>query len=149
MDATLQALGGILLKAVPTICLLLIVHFYLKWMFFGPLQKVLAERRAATEGAREAAEKMSKQAAEKAAALEAELRKAHEQVYAEQEESRRRLIADQNARIEEAKRQSRELIQQARHSLEAETAAAKRELAATADALAEQIVTSLLQRKAS
>jgi F-type H+-transporting ATPase subunit b len=149
MDSTLQALGGILLKAVPTIILLLIVHFYLKGMFFGPLQKVLAERRAATEGAREAADAMVKNAAAKAAALEAELRKAHDEIYREQEEARRRLLADQTASLEDAKRQSRELIHQGKLELEAETAAAKRELAATTDALAEQIVSSLLQRKAS
>jgi len=146
---TLQALTGILLKAVPTIILLLIVHFYLKAMFFRPLQKVLAERRAATEGARESADAMVKTAAEKAAALEAKLRQAHEAIYQEQEEARRKLLAEQSARVEEAKRQSRELIHQGKLELEAETAAAKRQLAATVDALAEQITSSLLRRKAS
>jgi len=146
---TLQALTGILLKAVPTIILLLIVHFYLKAMFFRPLQKVLAQRRAATEGARESADAMVKTAAEKAAALEAKLRQAHEAIYQEQEEARRKLLAEQSARVEEAKRQSRELIHQGKLELEAETAAAKRQLAATVDALAEQITSSLLRRKAS
>jgi len=146
---TLQALTGILLKAVPTIILLLIVHFYLKAMFFRPLQKVLAERRAATEGARESADAMVKTAAEKAAALEAKLRQAHEAIYQEQEEARRKLLSEQSARVEEAKRQSRELIHQGKLELEAETAAAKRQLAATVDALAEQITSSLLRRKAS
>jgi len=146
---TLQALTGILLKAVPTIILLLIVHFYLNAMFFRPLQKVLAQRRAATEGARESADAMVKTAAEKAAALEAKLRQAHEAIYQEQEEARRKLLTEQSARVEEAKRQSRELIHQGKLELEAETAAAKRQLAATVDALAEQITSSLLRRKAS
>ena len=58
MDSTLQQLGGILLKAIPTVVLLLIVHFYLKWMFFRPLEKVLAERKQATAGTRERADQL-------------------------------------------------------------------------------------------
>ena len=73
MGQTLQALGGILLQAIPTVCLLLIVHFYLKFMFFRPLREVLEKRREATQGARESAEAMLKKAGEKAASLEAAL----------------------------------------------------------------------------
>ena len=36
MEQTLQALAGILLKAIPTIFLLLFLYFYLKLMLFGP-----------------------------------------------------------------------------------------------------------------
>lgn len=149
MDQTLQALGGILLKAIPTICLLLIVHIYLRWMFFGPLRNILAKRREATEGARESAEVLLAKATSKAAAIEAELRKAREEIYQEQEEARKRWTAEQSASLEKARLQSREMIQQAKIELDAEAAAAKRELAATTDSLAEQITESLLQRKVS
>jgi F-type H+-transporting ATPase subunit b len=149
MDQTLQALGGLLLKAIPTVVLLLIVHLYLKWMFFRPLREVLAKRREATEGARESAESILRQASAQAAELEASLRKAREEIYQEQEEMRRRWIGEQTAKLDEARRQSRELIHQARQELAAETAAAQRDLAAATDALAEQIARSLLERKAS
>jgi len=146
---TLNALGGLLLKAVPTIGLLIIVHFYLKWVFFRPVREVLDKRREATEGARESAARMLKVATEKAAELDAALRKARDEVYQEQEEVRRQWIAEQSARLDEARRQSRESIHQAKLELEAETAAAKRDLAATADSLADQITRSLLERRAS
>jgi F0F1-type ATP synthase membrane subunit b/b' len=149
MDQTLRELGGILLKAIPTVCLLLVVHIYLRWMFFGPLRKILAKRREATEGARESAEVLLAKTASKAAAIEAELRKARDEIYQEQEEARRRWTAEQSASLEAARLQSREMIQQARVELDAEAAAAKRELAATTVSLAEQITQSLLQRKAS
>jgi F0F1-type ATP synthase membrane subunit b/b' len=149
MDQTLRELGGILLKAIPTVCLLLVVHIYLRWMFFGPLRKILAKRREATEGARESAEVLLAKAASKAAAIEAELRKARDEIYQEQEEARRRWTAEQSASLEAARLQSREMIQQAKVELDAEAAAAKRELAATTVSLAEQITQSLLQRKAS
>jgi len=149
MEQTLRDLGGLLLKAIPTICLLLVVHIYLRWMFFGPLRKILAKRREATEGARESAEVILAKATSKAAAIEAELRKAREEIYQEQEEARRRWTAEQSASLEAARLQSRETIQQAKVELDAEAAAAKRELAATTDSLAEQITQSLLERKAS
>jgi F0F1-type ATP synthase membrane subunit b/b' len=152
MDATLHDLGGILLKAIPTLVLLLIVHLYLKRMFFGPMRDVLTKRREATEGTRksaEAAEALLAKASEKAAALEAALRKAREEIYQEQEEARRRWISEQTARLEEARRSSRDLIHQAKQQLDAEAAAAKRDLTATTAALADQIAQALLEGKAA
>ena len=147
MEATLQALGGILLRAIPTVVLLLIVHFYLKWMFFRPLREVLAKRRAATQGMRESAEALLARADEQTKSIEAELRATREEIYQEQEESRRRWLAEQTQHLEEARQQARELVHQSKVQLENETAAAKRDLAATADSLADQIARSLLERR--
>jgi len=52
MAATLHALGEILVQALPTFFLVLLLFIYLRSMFFKPLERVLAERREATEGAR-------------------------------------------------------------------------------------------------
>jgi F-type H+-transporting ATPase subunit b len=149
MGQTLQALGGILLQAIPTICLLLIVHFYLKWMFFRPMREVLEKRREATEGARESAAAMLKKAAEKTATLEAALRQARNEIYQENEKTRRSWIGEQASRLEEARRESHELIHQARQQLAAEAEAARRSLAATSETLAEEITRSLLRGRAS
>jgi F-type H+-transporting ATPase subunit b len=149
MDATLHDLGGILLKAIPTLILLLIVHLYLKRMFFGPMRDVLAKRREATEGAMKSAEMLIAKASQKAEAIEVSLRKAREEIYQEQEEARRRWIAEQTAQVEEARRSSRDLIHQAKQQLDAETAAAKRDLTAATAALADQIAQSLLEGKAA
>jgi F-type H+-transporting ATPase subunit b len=149
MGQTLQALGGILLQAIPTIVLLLIVHFYLKWMFFRPMRELLEKRREATEGARESADAMLKQASQKTATLEAALRKARDEIYQENEEQRRRWIGEQTNRLEEARRESRELIHKAKQELDAEAETAKRSLTATAETLAEDIARSLLGGKAS
>jgi F-type H+-transporting ATPase subunit b len=149
MGQTLQALGGILLQAIPTICLLLIVHFYLKFVFFRPMREVLDKRREATEGARELAAAMLQKAAEKADALDAALRKARDEIYQENEATRRKWIDEQTGRLEEARRESRERIHQAKLELEAESAVAKKSLEATAETLAEAITRSLLARRAS
>ena len=87
MESTLHDLGQLLLKAIPTLFLLLVVHFYLKRMFFRPMADVLAKRRAATEGQRESAEAMRAKAGEQTKAIEDQLRQAREAMYQEQEEA--------------------------------------------------------------
>jgi F-type H+-transporting ATPase subunit b len=147
MEATLRDLGALLLKSTPTIFLLLVVYVYLRWMFFKPLEKVLAERKAATQGTRQRAEAVLAKAGQTAAALEAQLRKAREEIYQQQEDERRRWIAEQTTQLEQARHNAREQIQQARQQLEKDAAVAKRDLAATAETLAEQVASRLLERK--
>ena len=146
MEKTFHDLGQLLLKAVPTIFLLLVVHFYLKRMFFGPMADVLAKRRAATEGQRESAEAMRAKAAEQTKSIDAQVRQAREAIYREQEEARRGWTGEQSAHLEEARKQARELIQQSKHVLDDEAAVAKNQLAETSDTLADQIANALLER---
>jgi len=102
---------------------------------------------AAPQGMREAAEQLLARADEQAKSVEAKLRTARDQIYQEQEESRRRWVAEQTERLEEARQQGRELVHQSKVQLDNETAAAKRDLTATAESLADQIATSLLGRR--
>ena len=67
MDAILRDLSGILLRAVPTFLLVIFLHFYLKSVFFGPMQQVLRKRYEATEGARKLADESLARAAQKTA----------------------------------------------------------------------------------
>jgi F0F1-type ATP synthase membrane subunit b/b' len=149
MESTLHDLGQLLLKAIPTVFLLLVVHFYLKRMFFGPMADVLAKRRAATEGLRESAEATRARAAEQLASIEAQLGKTREAIYQEQEEARRGWIGDQGAQVDAARQQAHELIHQSDQLLDAEAVGAKSQLAGSADDLADQIAQTLLKRTAA
>jgi F-type H+-transporting ATPase subunit b len=149
MESTLHDLGGLLLKAIPTVILLLVVHFYLKSMFFRPMADVLAKRRASTEGQRESAAALRAKAEQQIAAIEAQLRQARDEIYQEQEEARRRGTTEQTNQLDQARGEARELIQKSGHDLDDEAAVAKNQLADTADALADQIVRALLERSAA
>jgi F-type H+-transporting ATPase subunit b len=146
MESTLHDLGQLLLKAIPTLFLLLVVHFYLKRMFFRPMADVLAKRRAATDGLRESADAMRAKAGEQTKAIEEQLRQAREAIYQEQEEARRGWLGDQGAQLEAARQQGRELIQKSKHDLDDEAAVAKNQLSETAGTLADQIANALLER---
>ena len=144
MEQTLQALGGILLKAIPTFVLVLILHFYLKKMLFQPLDRVLAQRDEATSGARKAAEESFAKAEKRAAEYEAAIRDARADVYKEQEAARNQLLADQEAYLKDARKSMEEMIGAAKARLDAETAIARRTLEASAGVLADQIATQVL-----
>jgi len=147
MDATLHALGEILLKALPTFFLVTLLFVYLKIMFFRPLEKVLKARYDATEGARKLAQQSLERAAAKTAEYEAALRAARAEMYQEQEQLRRKLQEERGAAVEAARHQSEAQIQQAKAELAGEAAQARNSLAAESDALATQIADSVLGRR--
>ena len=143
MDTLLQGLSGLLLKAVPTVILLLIVHLYLKFVFFRPLRAVLQQRREATEGARAAAEDSIKRANEKAAMYEIALKEARTEMYRERDAAVRRWLDEQAAHVEETRQHTHQAILEASANITAEVEQAKRELASSSQMLALQIVESL------
>lgn len=149
MEETLRALGGVLLRAIPTFLLVVFLHFYLKSMFFGPLQKVLKERYEATEGARKMADASLAKAAEKAAEYEAALRAARAETYKELEQLRRQLQDERAAGVREARARADAQISEAKASLNAEMAVLKRSLEAESEALADRIASKILRRPAA
>ena len=148
MEQTLQALGGILLKAIPTIFLLLLLHFYFKAMLFGPLEKVLRQRDELTEGARKAADQSLAAAERKAQEYEAKLREARAEVYRQQEETRRKWLEDQAAQTAEAHTRMASGVREAKEQIASEAAAARQALLESSSALADQIATAVLARRA-
>ena len=149
MTATLHALGGILLRAVPTFLLVIVLHFYLKFIFFRPLEKVLHKRYEATEGARKLALQSLERAAEKTAQYEAAIRAAKAEIYLSQEQLHKQLQEREAASALSARQRADAAVQEARGELANEVAAAKASLAAESDALADQIAESILQRSAA
>src|ERR1700722_19390612 len=117
MDQTLRALGEILLNAVPTFLLVVFLHFYLKKMFFQPMEKVLRQRFEATEGARKLAEEALAKAAARTAEYEAKIRAARSEIYQAQEEIFKQLQESQDAQIAAAHTSAQAQTREARAQL--------------------------------
>jgi F-type H+-transporting ATPase subunit b len=149
MDAILTALGGLLLRALPTFFLVLLLHFYLKRMFFAPLDKVLEARRQATEGARSAAQTSLELASRKTSEYETAIREARGGIYKEQEETRREWRQAQAGAIDDYRRGASDEVKQARVELATESASATQSLAAETDRLASAIAESILRGRRS
>jgi len=149
MDETLRQLGGILLRAVPTFILVVLLHFYLKFIFFKPLERVLRERYEATEGARKLAEASLAKASEKAAEYESALRAARSETYKELEQLRRKLQEERISSVHGARSQAESVIAEAKTALRAEVEGLKKGLEAESAALADRIAAKILRGRAA
>ena len=149
MDALLHDLGQLMLKALPTFLLVVALNFYLKYVFFKPLEKVLKLRYDATEGARKLAAEALELAAVKTAQFEAALRAARSEVYQAQEVAHRELAERQAAELLASRQHAEELVREAQRQLAADAEVLKRELAAGSDALADKIADSILRGRAA
>jgi F0F1-type ATP synthase membrane subunit b/b' len=145
---TLHALGGIVLKGLPTFFLILILHFYLKRTFFSPLGAVLKARYDATEGARKQAEASFARAEAKAAEYEEAIRAARNDLYKEQEQARKGWTTEQAALIADARAHSEALILDAKASIAAEVATSRQSLFQASEQLAAEISDRILRRTA-
>ena len=125
----LHALGGILLRAVPTFLLVILLHFYLKSVFFKPLEKVLRQRYEVTEGARKLAAQSLEQAAAKTAAYEEQVRAAKAEMYQAQEQLHKQLQEREAAAVAEARARADAALKQAKEQLAADVEAAKASIA--------------------
>ncbi len=149
MDSTLSALGELVLKAAPTILLVILLHFYLKFMLFKPMAKTLRERFEATEGARQLAEKSMERATAKASEYEAAMRAARAELYRTQEQIHKKLQEQHAADLAAARRRAEEAVGKAKTELAEAAQAAKATLARDADALSVEIADSILGRSAA
>ena len=149
MESVLAALGGLLLKALPTFLLVLLLHFYLKFVFFKPLEGVLEARYQATEGARRQAQASMERAAAKAAEYEQALRAARAEVYQAQEQLHRSLEERRKQELAEARARAEESVRQAKQALAGEADSARRMLALETAALADRITDNILGRRAA
>lgn len=147
MEEVLRSLGGLLLQAVPTLVLVVLLHFYLKKIYFQPMERVLQERYKATEGARKIAEESLAKASEKAAEYEGGLRAARSELYREQEDFRRKLRQEHDRAVKEAREKAGAMVKEATGRLEGEAGAAKEALRQHAGALASEIVDTVLRRR--
>jgi len=149
MDTTLQALGDLLLKAVPTILFFVLLTFYLKKVFFTPLAKILDERKRATEGVRELAQRALEAAEKKNSEFERALQLARAELYQEQESLRRHWAEEQAKLVAQARADADRRIEEAKRQIAQEVERAQAELNTRVEALSEQVVNSLLRRRAA
>ncbi|MEP7364175.1 MAG: ATP synthase F0 subunit B [Acidobacteriota bacterium] len=145
MEQMLAQVWPLLWQAAPTFVLLILLHFYLKYMLFKPIQKAMDERKAATEGVREQSTQARLAAEKKAAEYEEALRQARTEVYKEQEQLRAELRKEQTDALASMRSQTEALLVDARKRIEAERATAQASLQSESDSIAESITAAALK----
>ena len=145
MEATLHALGRILLNALPTFFILLFLFVYLQQMFFQPLRRTLAARFAASEGAQIAARESLERASAQVAEYQRALQAARVESYKQQEAAFQQIAAENAARAAEVRKAAEAKVDQAKSQMNADVSEARKSLGAQSDELAERITAVVLQ----
>jgi len=144
----LHQLGDLFLGAVPTIILVLLFYFFMRWAFFGPVMKAMDERRARIEGARAEAAAAEAGAKQEMDSYHDALRKARGEIYAEQEAARQEAL-DSRAKLLKAMRaRAQEEVTAAKKRIATEFEAAKADVERATPALAGQIAEVILRNPA-
>jgi F-type H+-transporting ATPase subunit b len=145
----LHQLGQLFLGAVPTVIIVLIFYVFLRWAFFTPIQKAMAERQARIEGARAEAATVEAEAKQELDTYNEALRKARVEIYGEQEKMREAALADRAALLKAMRARTQEDVTAAKQRIEAEVATARAEIERQTPALAEEIARAILRGPSS
>jgi F-type H+-transporting ATPase subunit b len=143
----LKQLGDLFVQAIPTIIIVFLFSLFLRWSFFAPIAKVMAERAARTEGAQREAVEAKAAAVEKIRTYEDALKKARGTVYAEQDARRKTILDERATMIRDARKVATERVAQAKEIIAKEAAVTRAQLEAESPALAEEIVEAVFARR--
>ncbi|MBV8513882.1 MAG: ATP synthase F0 subunit B [Acidobacteria bacterium] len=145
MDETLQQLGELLLGSVSTIIMMVLLYLIYTVLVHKPLTRVLAERRAKTEGAIEKARADVAAAEASTAQYEQRLREARVALFKSQEARRQAALQARSSAVAEARGRAQEQIKHAREAIEREKIAAQDALQSESVRLASEIVRTVLR----
>jgi len=148
VDQLLRQLGDLVLGSVPTMIIFLALVVAYRFILYGPLVRMLEERRARTTGAIEAANAAIAQADAKAQEYEAKLRAARTEIFRQRELRVQQWTAQKEAALASARLTAHERVAQARALIEEDTAAARKQIEDSTAQLAAQVVRAVLPNRA-
>jgi F-type H+-transporting ATPase subunit b len=144
MDETLHQLGRLLLGSVPTIILVTSLYVLYTVIVHRPLQDVLAQRRAETEGAIEKSRADIAVAEARTAEYEQRLREARAAVFRAQEARRQVALQARGVAVNQAREKAQAQLAVEKKEIESARAAAESGLRAEAESLAREIIRRVL-----
>ncbi len=147
VDELLRQLGELVLGSVPTMIIFLVLVAAYRFILYGPLVRMLAERRARTTGALEAAHAAIASADAKSQEYEAKLRAARAEIFHNRELRVQQWTAQKEAALASARLVAQERVAQARAVIESEAAAARKHIENSAGQLAAQVLHAVLPNR--
>ena len=145
----LHQLGNLFLQAAPTVIVVFLFYLFLRWAFFTPIQKAMAEREAKIEGARQEAAAVQAAAHQELQDYHEALKKARAEIYAEQELARQAILQERGKNLKAMRTLAQKEVAEGKKRIEAELTAARKEIEAGAPALAGEITRSILENPLS
>jgi F-type H+-transporting ATPase subunit b len=144
MEEIVQQVGALLLGAVPTILLFIVLVTAYQLLVQGPLNRVLAQRRARTKGAVENAERAIAESEAKANLYAEKLRQARAEIFKMREQRAKQRNAERESALDVARKAAGAKVSEARAEVDAETERARQAIQGSAGELANQVVRAVL-----
>ena len=145
MDPLLKQVGDLLLGAVPTATMFLLLYAIYSALVGNPLRKLLDERRQRTEGAVLKARADVAAAESRTQEYEQRLREARLVIFQAQEARRQTAQKARAAALSEARELAQKQINEARSAIDQDMAVARQSLKAESEALASEIIRTILK----
>jgi F-type H+-transporting ATPase subunit b len=145
----LRQLGNLFLQAVPTVIIVFLFYLFMRWAFFAPIQKAMAEREEKIEGARKEAAAVQASANQELQNYNEALKKARAEIYAEQEQARQAILQERSKNLKAMRSLAQKEVAEGKKKIEAEMVAARKEIEAGAPAMASEITRSILEKPLS
>jgi len=145
----LHQLGNLFLQAVPTVIIVFLFYLFMRWAFFTPIQQAMAEREAKIEGARKDAATVQAAANQDLQDYNDALKKARAEIYAEQEVARQAILQERSKNLKAMRTLAQKEVAQGKKKIDADLAVARKEIEASAPAMAGEIARSILEKPLS
>lgn len=144
MNEILQQLGELVLGSVPTMIFFILLVILYGVLVRGPLDKMLAERRARTSGAVEQAKGAIAAAEAETSVYEAKLRAAKAAIFQARDAKLKQWNAEREAALGDVRQATQERVRGARQEIEQSAAAAKVQIEGLSAELSLQILRAVL-----
>lgn len=144
MDELLRQLGDLALGAIPTMILFILLVLAYRFILFGRLVKTRDERRERTAGALEKSRQAIAQADVRTQEYEARLRAARAEIFRSREQRLQRLNADKESALSAARLAAHQQVESAQAALNSQAIDARRQIEASANQLAAQVLAAVL-----
>ena len=149
MDELLHQIGDLALGAVPTLILFILLILAYRFILYGRLLQVRAERRERTAGALERSRLAIAEADVRAQEYEAKLRSARAEIFKAREQRIRQWNAERENALGAARLAAQQKVQAAQTALQAQGVEARKHIEASASQLAAQVLAAVLPSAAA
>jgi F-type H+-transporting ATPase subunit b len=142
----LRQIANLFLQAVPTVVIVFLFYVFMRWAFFTPIQKAMAEREGKIEGARKDAAAVQAAANQDLQAYNEALKKARAEIYAEQEAARQAIVEERAKNLKAMRTLAQKEVGEAKKKIDVELDAARKQIEASAPQIAGEITRSILDK---
>lgn len=149
MDELLRQLANLALGAIPTLILFIVLVLAYRFILYGRLLQVRAERRERTVGALEKARLAIAEADLRSQEYEAKLRTARAEIFRAREQRIQQWNAERESALATARLAAQQRVQAAQDALDAQTTQVRRQIEVSAGQLAAQILEAVLPSTAA